>query len=150
MTMKNWVLFVFAVNPSLERFCDKLEEIIADKAANYFCDVQKTTDEILSLRHLKIRLMNLRVIHNSLSRVLTGEEKALLCDCVGQQLIKYTFKHSMTYYRKIERTIKKCLEVLARLGFDESRFAKDYEEHLEVLLGKRAKRFRTDMVLHSA
>jgi DNA-binding CsgD family transcriptional regulator len=128
--MKIWILLIFRIAPSIEKYLESLDKRIRRIALNAFGVTVNQYDEILALSMKKAKLVNLRIMYNRLEDELTGEEYFMLQQYAqgetGDQISKQLdIKISLTY-KKINKALKKAELALKRAGFDEQRMEKDY------------------------
>lgn len=128
--MKIWILLIFRIAPSIEKYLENLDKRISKIALNAFGVTVNQYDEILALSMKKAKITNLRIMYNRLEDELTGEEYFMLQQYAqgetGDQISKsLDIKLSLTY-KRLYKAIKKAELALLRAGFDEQRMEKDY------------------------
>ena len=69
--MKIWILLIFRIAPSIEKYLENLDKRISKIALNAFGVTVNQYDEILALSMKKAKITNLRIMYNRLEDELT-------------------------------------------------------------------------------
>jgi len=123
--MRDWILMIIAVNPSLERMSQIIDQKVEDLALSPIGDTLNKVETIIRLNEKKILLINLRVVNEKIRKKLDGEEYALIKEFAFGKTVRAVSENigasSSTTYRKLNKAFKKAENVLISLGYDKEK-----------------------------
>lgn len=130
--MKNWIRVIFALNHKLDALTYSIDGQVDSIASLTGVPAMDLFDSIIKLNDKKVRLINLRVLHDKMKEVLSDREYYIMsrasrgasfneiAECLGLS--------KGHVYRMYVKVIQKLTKLLGTYGYTVDKFACDYND----------------------
>lgn len=130
--MKNWIRVIFAINGKLDALTYSIDGQVENLSALTTVPTMELFDDIIKLNDKKVRLINLRVLHDKMEEALTSRERYIIV----RSSMGYSFGEIAdalglskgNVYRTYLKTQKKLCKILSSYGYTKEKFERDYED----------------------
>lgn len=128
--LKDWIFTICEINPWLDTLAERAERNVEKLALCHGRNTDADINKVIKFINLKNAYCNLRVIYNSMMNALTDKEAAvLLLAITDSPVVQKAADLGLSresYYRTLNKALKKCkLEILA-LGYDDTHPEKEF------------------------
>ena len=130
--MKNWIRVIFALNNRLDALTYSIDRQVENMSELLTVPTMELFDSIIELNDKKVRIINMRVLHDKMKEALSSREYYVIARSshgasfseIGESL-GLSKGH---VYRLYQRTIQKLTRVLSSYGYTEEKFLEDYKD----------------------
>ncbi len=130
--MKNWIKVIFALNNRLDALTYSIDEQVDSLSSVLTVPTMKLFDRIIKLNDKKVKIINLRVLHDKMKENLNAKEYCVVSRSSRgvsfADIAKELNVSKGSAYRIYERVINRLTRLLAYYGYDENKFAEDYKD----------------------
>lgn len=130
--MKDWIMLVLAVDPRLDSLTETIDARVETLAATPVLGTMSQIERIMELNDKKIKLINLRVMHDRMCAALSSAEYELIFYyAMGFSVAKLAARRQRSpayIYRRLLKIFNKCERVLCEMKLDPVRLASDYKD----------------------
>lgn len=130
--MKNWIRVIFALNNKFDALTYSIDKQVEGMAALLTVPTVDLFDAIIKLNDKKVRIINLRVLHDKMKESLSAKELYVVDGYArGVSLSEMGERLSLGKggaYRQLLRTIKKLTKILAYYGYTKERLDEEYKD----------------------
>ena len=130
--MKNWIRVIFALNNRLDALTYSIDGQVDSISSLTTVPAMELFDSIIKLNDKKVRIINLRVLHDKMKETLTSREYYIIArSSHGASFSEIAESLGLSkghVYRLYQRTIQKLIRVLSAYGYTEEKFFDDYKD----------------------
>lgn|GEM_PF-2056123 len=126
--MRGWIRLLIMVRGKLMGLYERVNKSITRAACNIKSTASEALCEVLELNEQRRRIVNLAVLFRVLKSELSDEEFETI-KTNGECLLGVV--HERTRLRKIDRAFVKAERIIHKLGFDETKLAKEYPGYIK-------------------
>ncbi|MCH5164325.1 MAG: hypothetical protein J1F36_04840 [Clostridiales bacterium] len=130
--MKNWIKVIFALNNRLDALTYSIDREVEGMSALLTVPTMELFDSIIKLNDKKVRIINLRVLHDKMKETLSPREYYIIArSSHGASFSEIAEGLGLSkghVYRLYQRTIQKLTRVLSSYGYTEGKFFDDYND----------------------
>lgn len=141
--MKNWIRVIFALNSKLDALTYSIDGQVDGLSSLTNVPAMELFDSIIRLNDKKVRLINLRVLHDKMKESLTARESYIIeRSSRGISFAEIAEELNLTrgyVYRQYMRIMQKLSKLLATYGYNADKFERDYNDIL--LISRTYKKF---------
>ncbi len=128
--MKNWIKVIFALNSKLDALTDSIDSQVDGLSKVTSGDTLELFNRIISLSDKKIRLINMRVLHDKMADLLNERERFIISQSAkGKSLAEVAEELDLSrsrVYKIYDKATARLIRLLASHGYNEQKFADDY------------------------
>lgn len=128
--MKNWIKVIFALNNKLDALTYSIDSQVDSLSKVTGGNTMELFDNIIRLNDKKVRLINMRVLHDKMREALSERELFIISQSAkGKPLVDIAAELDISKshaYRLFNKTITKLCKVLASYGYDREKLESDY------------------------
>lgn len=128
--MKNWVKVIVAINSRLDALTERIDEEVSAMSTSLYEPTMQLINEIIALNDKKVKLINLRVLHDTIRDELTSEEYILLKAVVKghsfSDVAQKTGLNKGNVYRLFNKCVSKAASAVERMGFTPEKLGEEY------------------------
>ena len=130
--MKNWIRVIFTLNNKFDAFSISIDKQVDSLSSLLTVPTMKLIDSIIKLNDKKVKIINLRVLHDKMKQSLTNKEYYIVMrSATGSSFAEIADVIGMSKgstYRWYQRIIARLSKLLAYYGYDEKKFDSDYND----------------------
>ena len=130
--MKNWIKVIFALNHKLDALTYSIDGQVDNLSSLTAVPAMELFEGIIKLNDKKVRIINLRVLHDKMKEALTDREHYIIARSargVSFDAIAESLKLSKGHvYRLYLKSVQKLSKVLASYGYTEEKFKDEYKD----------------------
>ncbi len=130
--MKNWIRVIFALNNKLDALTYSIEGQVDSLSSLTTVPTMELFDDIIKLNDKKVRIINLRVLHDKMKEALTSREHAIIMrSSLGTSFGEIAESIGLSkghVYRIYLKTIQKLSKILNSYGYTVDKFKSDYKD----------------------
>lgn len=128
--MKNWIKVIFALNSKLDAMTYSIDGQVDSLSSLFNVPTMELYDNIIKLNDKKVRIINLRVLHDKMKEALSEREYYIMtCIARGATFEEIAGRIGLTKggtYRIYRQIIIKLSKILVAHGYTIDKFAADY------------------------
>ena len=130
--MKNWIRVIVALNSRLDALTEKIDEEVSLMSTSLYEPTMDLINDIIALNDKKVKLINLRILHDTIKDALLPNEYILLKKVsTGHsfaELAERTGINKGNAYRLFCKCADKAAAALGSLGFTSEKLGKEYND----------------------
>lgn len=130
--MKNWIKVIFALDSKLDALTYSIDSQVDCLSKVIGGDTLELFDNIMRLNDKKVRLINLRVLHDKMKEALSERELIIITQSAkGKPLSEIADMLGLSrshIYRLHDRAVLRLIKLLRFYGYDNKRFTDDYSD----------------------
>lgn len=130
--MKNWIKVIFALNNKLDALTYSIDGQVDNLASLTSVPAMDLFDRIIKLNDKKVRIINLRVLHDKMKEALSPSEYAIItASAFGKSFADIAREVGLSkagVYKAYVRIIEKLTKLLHSFGYDCEKFACEYND----------------------
>ncbi|MBR2967478.1 MAG: hypothetical protein IKC35_01710 [Clostridia bacterium] len=130
--MKNWIRVIFALNNKFDAFSNSIDKQVDSLSSLLTVPTMKLIDSIIKLNDKKVKIINLRVLHDKMKESLTKKEYYIVMRSASggsfAEIADIVGMSKGSTYRWYQRIMARLCKLLAYYGYDEQRFESDYKD----------------------
>lgn len=130
--MKNWIRVIFALNPKLDALTYSIDGQVDSLSSLTTVPTMELFDSIIKLNDRKVRIINLRVLHDKMKAALTQKEYYIITrSALGASFSEIGEELGLSkgyVYRTYLRIIRKLSKLLYSYGYNEEKFSCEYDD----------------------
>ncbi len=130
--MKNWIRVIFALNNKLDALAYSIEGQVDSLSSLTTVPTMELFDDIIKLNDKKVRIINLRVLHDKMKEALSPREHTIIMrSSLGTSFCEIAESIGLSkghVYRIYLKTIQKLSRILNSYGYTVDKFKSDYQD----------------------
>lgn len=134
--MNFWILTILDMSTKLDYYADNLEKRAEGLSVCLTKDTLSLFNEIMDLNNKKIKLINFKVMYDSVIATLKKDERIIMEEYAKNQTLEEIGKlldvNKSTVMRRMNKAILKCGAVLTALGYTSKKLFSEYGDYAAV------------------
>lgn len=130
--MKNWIKVIFALNSKLDALTYSIDGQVESLSSLITVPTMELFEDIIKLNDKKVRIINLRVLHDKMKEALTSREHFIIMQSsFGASFGEIADSLALSkghVYRIYLKTVQKLSKILNSYGYNAEKFMSDYKD----------------------